>query len=144
MIILRTITDCRHQIHRGLLVFSFVFVFLAVSPSLEQKSRRPPNRPPSIESFTSSSTTIQICPFFHAFDPSQLTSSGEFEAVGLMHSAAGPPIKIDGLWALQFGHGTTANSANGLTTTLFFTAGPEEEEHGLFGSLVPVPPPGRQ
>jgi len=64
MIILRTITDCRHQIHRGLLVFSFVFVFLAVSPSLEQKPRRPPNRPPSIESFTSSSTTIQICRFF--------------------------------------------------------------------------------
>jgi uncharacterized protein (TIGR03118 family) len=79
----------------------------------------------------------------HAFDPAQLTSVGEFEAVGLLHSA-GRPIKIDGLWALQFGHGTTASSANGLTTTLFFTAGPAGEEHGLFGSLVPVPPPGRQ
>lgn len=79
----------------------------------------------------------------HAFDPAQLTADGEFEAVGLMHSAAGPPVQIDGLWALQFGHGTTASSANGLTTTLFFTAGPAEEEHGLFGSLVPVPPPGR-
>jgi len=38
----------------------------------------------------------------------------------------------------------TASSANGLTNTLFFTAGPAEEEHGLFGSIVNVPPPGRQ
>jgi uncharacterized protein (TIGR03118 family) len=80
----------------------------------------------------------------HVFDPTQLTSVGEFEAVGLLHSSAGPPIQIDGLWALQFGHGTSATSANGLTNTLFFTAGPAEEEHGLFGSLVAVPPPGRQ
>ena len=80
----------------------------------------------------------------HAFDPEQLTVAGEFEAVGLLHSASGKPVQIDGLWALQFGHGTSASSANGLTTTLFFTAGPAEEEHGLFGSLVNVPPPGRQ
>ncbi len=69
---------------------------------------------------------------------------GEFEAVGLLHSAAGKPIEIDGLWALQFGHGASATSANGLTNTLFFTAGPAEEEHGLFGSIVNVQPPGRQ
>src|SRR5690242_4134930 len=80
----------------------------------------------------------------HAFDPAQLTEVGEFEAVGLLHSAAGRPVQIDGLWALQFGHGTTASSANGLTTTLFFTAGPEDESEGLFGTLLPVPPPGRQ
>lgn len=77
----------------------------------------------------------------HAFDPAQLTSAGEFEAVGLLHSASGKPIQIDGLWALQFGHNS---GANGPTNTLFFTAGPGEEEHGLFGSLVNVPPPGRQ
>ena len=76
----------------------------------------------------------------HAFQPAE----GEFEAVGLLNSAAGKPIKIDGLWALQFGHGTTDTSANGLTNTLFFTAGPDGEKHGLFGSLVNVPPPGRQ
>jgi uncharacterized protein (TIGR03118 family) len=80
----------------------------------------------------------------HAFDPATLTESGEFEAVGLLHSAAGRPLQIDGLWALQFGHGTTASSANGLTTTLFFTAGPAEEEHGLFGSITLTQPPGRQ
>jgi uncharacterized protein (TIGR03118 family) len=77
----------------------------------------------------------------HAFDPATLTSDGEFEPVGLLHSAAGRPIQIDGLWALQFGKG---NSANGATNTLFFTAGPFDEEHGLFGSIVLTQPPGRQ
>jgi uncharacterized protein (TIGR03118 family) len=77
----------------------------------------------------------------HAFDPAQLTETGEFEAVGLLHSASGGPVVIDGLWALQFGHGA---SANGPTNTLFFTAGPDDENHGIFGSLVNVPPPGRQ
>jgi uncharacterized protein (TIGR03118 family) len=80
----------------------------------------------------------------HVFDPTQLTSDGEFEAVGLLHSAAGKPIQIDGLWALQFGHGSSPTSANGLTNTLFFTAGPSDEDHGLFGSLVTTQPPGRQ
>src|SRR6266581_2980381 len=77
----------------------------------------------------------------HAFDPTTLTLDGEFEAVGLLHSAAGRPIQIDRLWALQFGHGTTASSVNGLTTTLFFTAGPSDEDHGLFGSIVLSEPP---
>jgi len=80
----------------------------------------------------------------HAFDSTTLTLDGEFEAVGLLHSAAGKPIQIDGLWALQFGHGTSGTSANGLTNTLFFTAGPGDEDHGLFGSIVNVQPPGRQ
>jgi uncharacterized protein (TIGR03118 family) len=80
----------------------------------------------------------------HAFDPSQLTETGEFEAIGLLHSTSGKPIAIDGLWALQFGHGTSATSANGLTNTLFFTAGPDAEDHGLFGSIVLSQPPGRQ
>ena len=80
----------------------------------------------------------------HVFDPAQLTFDGEFEAIGLLHSAAGMPIQIDRLWALQFGHGSSATSANGLTNTLFFTAGPSDEEHGLFGSIVLSQPPGRQ
>lgn len=80
----------------------------------------------------------------HAFDPAQLTETGEFAAVGLLHSASGKPITIDGLWALQFGHGTSASSANGTTNTLFFTAGPNDEGDGLFGTLLNVPPPGRQ
>jgi uncharacterized protein (TIGR03118 family) len=42
-------------------------------------------------------------------------------------------ISIDGLWALEFGHGA-AN--NGPVNTLFFTAGPNDEEDGLFGSIT--------
>ncbi len=77
----------------------------------------------------------------HAFDPATLTTEGEFEEVGLLHSANGPPIAIDGLWALEFGKGVPAN---GPTNTLFFTAGPFDEQHGLFGSLVAAAPPGHQ
>ena len=38
---------------------------------------------------------------------------------------------IDGLWALQFGQGGN----NGTAGTLFFTAGPNDEAHGLFGRI---------
>ena len=52
-----------------LLVFSLVIVFLfaALSPGSEQTSQRPRNRPPSIQSFSSSARTIQICPFDRNF-----------------------------------------------------------------------------
>jgi uncharacterized protein (TIGR03118 family) len=43
-------------------------------------------------------------------------------------------LKIDGLWGLIFGNGATAGGVN----TLYFTAGPDEEQHGLFGMLQPV------
>jgi len=58
----------------------------------------------------------------------------------VLHGADGAPLEIDGLWALAFGNGGNA----GPTNTLFFTAGPFDEQHGLFGSLVAAPPPGRQ
>jgi uncharacterized protein (TIGR03118 family) len=41
---------------------------------------------------------------------------------------------IDGLWSLTFGNGGPAGPA----TTLFFSAGPAHETHGLFGTLTPV------
>jgi uncharacterized protein (TIGR03118 family) len=53
------------------------------------------------------------------------------ESHGTLKSKNGQPIVIDGLWALMFGNGTTA-----ATTSLMFTAGPDDEEHGLFGSLT--------
>jgi hypothetical protein len=40
-------------------------------------------------------------------------------------------IRIDGLWALEFGNGAAA----GPTNSLFFTAGPDDEAHGLFGVI---------
>jgi uncharacterized protein (TIGR03118 family) len=51
---------------------------------------------------------------------------------GQLKDQRGNPITIDGLWALGFGNGGTA----GPTDTLFFTAGPNGEEHGLFGSIT--------
>lgn len=44
------------------------------------------------------------------------------------------PLMIDGLWDISFGSGTTSGSA----TSLFFTAGSDGEQHGLFGTLTPV------
>lgn len=43
--------------------------------------------------------------------------------------------KIDGLWALTFGNGVTAGDAN----KLYFSAGPDDETHGLFGSIAVQP-----
>src|SRR6266436_166897 len=74
----------------------------------------------------------------HAFDPAKLNGQGEFQRRGPLHAADGPPIAIEGLWALSFGKGAPNN---GPTNTLFFTAGPLEEHHGLFGTLVVAPPP---
>ena len=45
-------------------------------------------------------------------------------------------LTIDGLWALQFGKNTPNN---GPATTLFFTAGPGGESHGLFGTITALP-----
>ncbi len=63
-----------------------------------------------------------------AFDP----STGRFR--GLMRAAHGRPLMIDGLWALYFGNGASAGPA----TTLFFTAGIDDEAHGLFGTITPL------
>ena len=54
-----------------LLVISFALIFplVGVSPGSEQTSRRQRNRPPSIESFTSSSTSVLICPFSALYRP---------------------------------------------------------------------------
>ncbi len=56
----------------------------------------------------------------------------------LLDEATGNPLEIDGLWALTPGNNGQGGSAN----TLFFTAGPNGESHGLFGSLQAVPEPG--
>jgi len=54
--------------------------------------------------------------------------------IGLVEDAAGSALNIDGLWALSFGNGKAAGAA----TTLYFTAGPNGESGGLFGSLTPI------
>jgi len=59
-------------------------------------------------------------------------ADGDFK--GLLQAEHGPALAIDGLWALTFGNGHSAGDSG----TLFFTAGPNGESHGLFGSLQPV------
>jgi uncharacterized protein (TIGR03118 family) len=66
------------------------------------------------------------------FDP----ATGDF--AGLLRDRHGKPIEIEGLWALRFGNGATA----GPTTSLYFTAGIDDEEHGLFGTITPIPKNG--
>src|SRR3954469_24772523 len=56
--------------------------------------------------------------------------------LGNLNGADGKPIHIDGLWALQVGNGGSGGNAN----SVYFTAGPDHETHGLFGSLTPVAP----
>jgi uncharacterized protein (TIGR03118 family) len=61
-----------------------------------------------------------------------LTPDG-WEARGPLKGTDHRPIVIDGLWGIGFGNG----SASGPTTTLYFAAGPDDESHGLFGSIAP-------
>jgi uncharacterized protein (TIGR03118 family) len=64
----------------------------------------------------------------NAFDP----ESGKF--LSKVRDSKGQAILIDGLWTITFGSG---NGNGGATNTLYFTAGPNGETDGLFGSLNP-------
>jgi len=57
--------------------------------------------------------------------------------LGQLKDAAGSPLDIDGLWAIAPGNGGSAGS----NSLLYFTAGPDDESHGLFGVLGPAPEP---
>lgn len=65
--------------------------------------------------------------WINAFDP----KSGKF--LGTLNNDKGRTLSIDGLWALKFGNGVI-----GTPHTLLFTAGPDDESHGLFGALTPT------
>ena len=66
-----------------------------------------------------------------AFDP---TSHG---FLGQLAGVDGTPLTIDGLWALSPGNGGNGGSK----ALLYFSAGPDDESHGIFGVLAPVPEP---
>ncbi|MBA3843290.1 MAG: TIGR03118 family protein [Actinobacteria bacterium] len=51
---------------------------------------------------------------------------------GQLRHADGAPIELEGLWAIAFGNG----SAAGPTNTLYFLAGPSQEQHGMLGSIT--------
>jgi uncharacterized protein (TIGR03118 family) len=59
-------------------------------------------------------------------------ATGRFH--GHLKQADGARLTIDGLWGLSFGPGVLDQP----TDTLFFTAGPQEEQHGLYGRIEPV------
>jgi uncharacterized protein (TIGR03118 family) len=65
----------------------------------------------------------------NAFD----SSTGAF--LGQLQDNQGQPISIEGLWTLTFGNGGLA----GQTNDLFFSAGIDDENHGLFGRIMAVP-----
>src|SRR5262249_36948947 len=56
---------------------------------------------------------------------------GQFQ--GQLRNQDNKTITIDGLWALLPGTATT-----GGTGTLWFSAGPDGETHGLVGQLIPM------
>jgi uncharacterized protein (TIGR03118 family) len=62
----------------------------------------------------------------NAFD-----SDGNF--LDTLKDGNGKPVVIDGLWTLTLGGGRNSSS-----DTLYFTAGPNDETNGLFGTITPV------
>jgi uncharacterized protein (TIGR03118 family) len=60
----------------------------------------------------------------HAFDP----STGE--VLGILRGTSGRPLAIDGLWGLMVG-----DAVAGGTSSVWFSAGPDDETHGLLGIL---------
>ena len=67
----------------------------------------------------------------NAYNP----TTGAF--VQKLTDSSGNPLVIDGLWGLRFGNG----GSFGSPSTLYFTAGPDGESHGLFGDLTQSPEP---
>ena len=65
----------------------------------------------------------------HAYAP---TDEG-WEPRGVLKGTNHRPISIDGLWGIGFGNDAAAGSKN----VLYFAAGPDDEAHGLFGSIAP-------
>ncbi|HEY3087970.1 MAG TPA: TIGR03118 family protein [Jatrophihabitantaceae bacterium] len=60
----------------------------------------------------------------HAVDP----STGE--VLGILRGTSGQPLAIDGLWGLLVG-----DAAAGGPDAVWFSAGPDDESHGLLGVL---------
>ncbi len=69
--------------------------------------------------------------WINAYDP----TTGAY--LGYIADTNGHAIAEDGLWGLQFGNG----GSGGLANTLYFTAGLNDENDGLFGQIQSVPEP---
>ena len=79
-----------------------------------------------------SATTLLIGNFgdgrINAFD----LRTGIF--IGTLRGEHGKAIELEGLWGLRFGNGVLDQPTN----TLFFTAGPDDEAHGIYGKIEPA------
>jgi uncharacterized protein (TIGR03118 family) len=61
----------------------------------------------------------------NAFDAKNFTPQGP------LHGQDGHVLHIDGLWGIAFGN----DHMDQPSTTLFFAAGPDDEQHGLYGRI---------
>jgi uncharacterized protein (TIGR03118 family) len=59
-------------------------------------------------------------------------NGSSWEARGHLKGTNHRPIVIDGLWGIGFGN----NAGAGPASNLYFAAGPDDETHGLFGSIT--------
>lgn len=75
------------------------------------------------------SDALLVGDFGNGHIPAFDSVSGKF--LGELSGEDGKPIVIDGLWAILFGNGGNGGDRNAL----YFTAGPEDETHGVFGSV---------
>lgn len=83
------------------------------------------------EDFGSFSNDLLVGNFGDGYINAYRQLGGEFIFDGKLRGPEGRFLNIDGLWALRFGNDHNAGPHN----TLFFTAGPNHEQDGLFGSL---------
>ena len=58
-------------------------------------------------------------------------AAGSGRHLGELARPNGEPIEIEGLWGIAFGNGINEQP----TDTLFFAAGPGDEEHGVYGRI---------
>ncbi|HTO58472.1 MAG TPA: TIGR03118 family protein, partial [Pseudomonadales bacterium] len=54
--------------------------------------------------------------------------------VGMLTGTDRRPLSIDGLWGLSFGNGFVGQQID----SLYFTAGPDDESHGVYGVVSPT------
>jgi uncharacterized protein (TIGR03118 family) len=57
------------------------------------------------------------------------------EFKGQLRTSRDELVEIEGLWGISFGNGVAGQPTN----TLFFAAGPDDEEHGLYGRIDSIP-----
>ena len=105
--------------------------FLAASPPAARSTRRGawPWRPPA---GSGSATTCWSGTSATAGSTASRPTSSGWEDRGHLKLTNHHPLVVDGLWGIGFGN----DAAAGPKTSLYFAAGPDDESHGLFGSIT--------